>query len=294
MKILTTILLLLSISFTTAQTKRKLLKEIAETNSLHSKYAGPGGMTSPQYMMFEKLREKISNKELEKLTRHENTVVRLYAKQWMIQEGKGDPILFFLEEMKKDEFVDYYSGPLLNTEKSYSVVYYKYRNKITRDAVTQFKDYDSPEAEAAETKRLKEDKTMQKLDSIVLYSDKTLPWRLYENVISNREIEKDDLPQLKKLAFEKNNGYAFQYLFNNHIPQLKQEIYDYLQGKFLEHKYKDEEDVYSLHEILVLLLESKDEQYKKIAIAKLKSDKSWENHKDWFKKSIIERYHLQL
>ena len=293
MKILTTILFLLSISFTTAQTKRKLLKEIIKTNSFHSKHIDGTGMISSQYSNFEKLRGMITDDELEALTHHKNAVVRLYAKQWMIQEGKGNPAQFLLEEIEKDKRVETFSGCILSDDKTYSIVYHEYWNKIRMDALEPF-DYDSAEGKTAEAEVLKEDKKMQEMDSIVLYSDKPLFWLLYDRTFSNRKFNEKYLPQIKKLAFEKNNGYAFQYLFNNHIPQLKQEIYDYLEGEFLEHKYKDEEDVYSLHEILVLLLESKDEQYKKIAIAKLKSDKSWENHKDWFKKSIIERYHLQL
>ncbi len=294
MKLLKLLILIFFVSLScTAQTKRKLLKEIIKTNSFHSKHIGGAGMISGQYSNFEKLRGMITDDELEALTHHKNAVVRLYAKQWMIQEGKGNPAQFLLEEIEKDKRVETFSGCILSDDKTYSIVYHEYWNKIRMDALEPF-DYDSPEGKTAEAEVLKEDKKMQEMDSIVLYSDKPLFWLLYDRAFSNRKFSEKYLPQIKKLAFEKNNGYAFQYLFNNHIPQLKQEIYDYLEGEFLEHKYRDEEDVYSLHEILVLLLESKDEQYKKIAIAKLKSDKSWEDHQSWFQNSIIKRYHLQL
>lgn len=293
MRNLLTLLLFCFTIFCIAQTKEELITEIVKTNSLHDEHIGSAGMISPQYSNFKKLREMITDEELEALTCHKNAVVRLYAKQWMIQEGKGDPTQFFLEEIEKDEYVETFRGCILGDDKTYSIVYHEYWNKIRIDALTPF-EYDTPEYKAAEAKVLKEDKKLQELDSIVLYSEKPLWWLLYSRAFENRKFDKKHLPQIKKLAFTKHNGYAFEYLFNYYMPELKSEMYDYFNGEFLKHKFKSDDEVFYLNGILVLLLETKDKHYREIAIAKLKSDKSWEQRSSWFQNNIINYYNIEL
>ena len=294
MRNLFTLLLFCFTLFCTAQTKEELIKEIAKTNSFHDKQIGAAsGIISPQYSNFKKLRGIITDEELEALTHHENAVVRLYAKQWMIKEGKGNPAQFFLEEIEKDEYVETFSGCILSDDKTYSIVYHKYWDKIRMEALEPF-DYDSQEGKAAVTEVFKEDKIMQELDSIVLYSEKPLFWLLYVRAFENRKYDEKHLPHIKKLAFEKHNGYAFKYLFNYYMPQLKSEMDDYFNGEFLKHTFKSNDEVFYLNKILVLLLETKDKHYREIAVAKLKSDKSWEQRSAWFQNNIISYYNIEL
>ena len=286
MRNLLTLLFFCVICFCTAQTKEELIKEITKTNSLHDEHIGGAGMISPQYSNFKKLREMITDEELEALTHHKNAVVRLYAKQWMIQEGKGDSAKFFLEEIEKDEFVETFSGCLLDDEKTYLVVYRGYCGKVLERVDTS--------NTGIIRKELMGDKKMQELDSIVLYSEKPLSWLMYDRIFKNRKFNKKHLPQIKKLAFTKHNGYAFEYLFNYYMPELKSEMDNYFNGEFLKHTFKSNDDVFYLNRILVLLLETKDKHYREISITKLKSDKSWEQRSSWFQNNIINYYNIKL
>lgn len=262
-----------------SQTKQQLIKALKEINVVDD---GPNYISSSedsskisQYNAenFEMLLKLISEDELLKLSNGRNKVLRAYAiKELIWTENKNfDIVEKFCNEIRKDQVVETASGCIVGDfDKMYSIVYHGYWNHI------------------GEEKR-DNDLTMQKLDSVVISSEKNLFWLLYSRAFENGRQNDLLLPKIEKLAFTRNNSFAIEYLKKYHGEKYSEKIKTYFLNDFSKAKFKsDENDVFYFHDLIKMILDSNDENMKTIAIEKLRTVKIWRNHSGWFDNMLEE------
>ena len=84
------------------------------------------------------------------------------------------------------------------------------------------------------------------------------------------------------MAFSNNNAYAFDYLKKYYSSEYSEELENYLKNDFPKAKFQTENEIFYLHSFIETLLEIKNEEFKKIAIHKLRSEYVWKSRKGWF------------
>ncbi len=292
MKKLLTIIFSLTISLCFSQTKEQLIDSIIKVNRVESDCVGIGCMISPQYTRFQKLKKKLSDKELTELSKHENPTIRTYASIELIQSSKGNVPELLSAELQKNEMVKTFEGCIMDVEPISSIIYHEYWNKIRIEASQKVKG-NNYEQDLAMKKALATDLIMEKLDSIIIYSDKKVYWLLYSRTFENRKHKDNYLTRIKELAFDKNNSYAFDYLKNYYSSEHSEDLDNYLRTDFPKAKFQTENEVVYLHSFIETLLESKKGEFKKIAIDKLRNEDSWKNKSGWFKTSF-RKYGIEL
>lgn len=292
MKKLLTIIFYLTISLCFSQTKEQLIDSIIKVNRVESDCVGRGCVVSSQYKRFQKLKQKLSDKELIELSKHENPVIRSYVSIELINSNKGNVPELLVSELKKNEMVETFEGCLIDRESTSSLVYHEYWNKI-RIEIIRKTDGNNYEQDMAAKKRLATDLTMEKLDSVIIYSKKDIDWLLYNRAFENRKHNDKYLPRIEELAFNKNNAYAFDYLKKYYSSEYSEKLENYLTIDFSKAKFQTENEVFYLHSFIEILLKSKSENFKQIAIDKLKTEEIWKKHKGWFK-TTLKKYGIAL
>lgn len=188
--------------------------------------------------------------------------------------------------------VETFEGCIMDTEPISSIIYHEYWNKIRIEASRKIKG-NNYEQDLAMQKALATDLTMEILDSIIIYSEKEIYWLLYDRTFENRKHKDSYLPRIKELAFSENNAYAFDYLKKYYSSKYSEELENYLKNKFPKAKFQTENDVFYLHSFIETLLESKTEEFKQIAITKLRTDEVWKKHRGWFN-TTLKKYEITL
>lgn len=285
MKKLLSILYSLIISVCFSQTKEQLIDSIIKVNRVDSDCVGIGCMVSPQYTRFQKLKEKLSDKELTELSKHENPTIRTYALIELIQSGKGNIPELLTAELQKNEMVETFEGCLMDIEPIPSIVYHEYWNKIRIEASQKVKG-NNYEQDLAMKKALATDLIMEKLDSIIIYSNKEVYWLLYDRTFENRKHKDRYLPRIEELAFDNNNSYAFKYLEKFYQAEYSGKLDNYLRNDFPKATFQYENEVLYLQSFVEMLLESNTDDYKQIAIDKLKIEEIWKEYNGWFKTTL--------
>ena len=264
-----------------SQSKEKLLKEIEKANIVESDCVGSYCQEGEQYLNFKKLKKLLSAKELLGLTRSENPVLRSYAFREIIQNtNKNDSVIDFLAfELDKNQTVLIFEGCTQGLELVSSLVYHEYWNKIRIEALESIKTDDEVKRNEAMQKRLASDEVMEKMDSIIVHSDKNVYWLLYLRAFENRKHKDSYVPRIEKLAFEQNNVYALYYLNQYYPTQSMQKIKSYFENEFQKVTFKEEEDSQYFVELIEFLINSNDVRFHEIALEKLRKDKDvWENN----------------
>lgn len=169
---LLTIIFSLTISLCFSQTKEQLIDSIIKVNRVESDCVGNACIVSPQYKRFQKLKEKISDKELTKLSKHENPTIRTYAHKELIQSEKGNVPELLSTELARSEMVETFEGCIISVEPISSIIYHEYWNKIRIEALRKLKG-NNYKQDLAMKKMLATDVTMEKLDSILSIPIKT-------------------------------------------------------------------------------------------------------------------------
>jgi len=285
MKKLLTIIFSLTISLCFSQTKEQLIDSIIKFNRLESDCVGIGCMVSPQFTRFQKLKKKLSDKELIELSKHENPTIRTYASKELIQSGKGNAPELLTTELQRNEKVETFEGCIMDVEPISSIIYHEYWNKI-RLEVSRKIGGNNYEQDLAMQKAIATDLTMEKLDSVIIYSDKDIDWLIYDRAFENRKYKKSYLPRIEELAFNKNNSYAFDYLKKYYSTEYTSKLDNYLRTDFPKAKFQTENEVFYLHSFIETLLESNNEEFKKIAISKLRTNEVWKERKGWFNTTL--------
>ena len=283
-------ILLINICF--AQTKQQIINSIIKVNSVHSDCVGIGCMESKQYRNFQKLKKMLTDSELIALTKNKNAVIRIYASIEVIQSGKGNVEKLLLNELDKRESVETYEGCIVSREFTSSIIYHEYWNKIRMKASRGISDEN--ESEVAMKKALETDKTMEKLDSLIIHTDKNVYWLLYDRCFENRKHKDSYLPRIERLAFQQNNAYAIKYLKNYYPNQTQQKIKAYFENDFKKVNFKSEKNYEFFQPLIEFLVESNDKEYLAIAAEKIKEDKSvWKNNSYWVK-NIMKEHGVKL
>ncbi len=280
-----TIIFSLTISLCFSQTKEQLIDSIIEVNRVESDCVGIDCMVSPQYARFQSLKEKLSEKELSDLTKHENTTIRTYASIELIQSDKGNVPELLSTELQKSEMVETFEGCIIDVEPISSIIYHEYWNKIRIDASKKAQGNNNQQEQAMQ-KALSTDLTMEKLDSVIIYSEKEVFWLLYNRTFQNRKHKDSYLPRIKDLAFHENNSYAFDYLKEHYKSEYSERLENYLRTDFPKAKFQTDNEVFYLHSFIETLLECKNEEFKQIAINKLRTEDVWKVKKGWFNNTL--------
>lgn len=287
---LITFILLLNSCF--AQTKQQLINSIIKVNSVHSDCVGISCAESEQYKNFQKLKKMLTDSELIALTENTNPVIRTYASMEVIETGKANVEKLLLNELIRNETVETFEGCNIDDELISSIIYHEYWNKIRRKSAEKITSED--ERKSAMKKALESDITMEKLDSLIIYTDRNVYWLLYLRVFENRKHKDSYLPRIEELAFQQNNAYALKYLNNYYTIQTEQKIKGYFENEFKKVSFKSEKDNQYFQGLIEFLLESNDSQYISIAVEKLKEDKSvWKDNSYWVN-NILKKHGLKL
>lgn len=263
-------------SFCFSQSKQELIDSIIKVNELQSKCIGNGCSGETQYHVFQKLKNLLSTEELNKLTNHENGVLRTYSILEIIDSKKGNIPELFEQELNKDEEITTFQGCIKDTSLTYSEIYHTYWGKL------QSSEYENQAFNLIET-----DSILKNLDSLIIYYPKDMYWLIYKRAFDNRKYDESYLPRIKELAFTKNNSYAFDYLNKYYSKRFSDEFSNYFNNVFPIAKFKNENEIFYIHGFIELLFISEKKEYHQIAVSKLKNEKTWrKDNYSWFKNSF--------
>jgi hypothetical protein len=126
MIILLTIIFILAISLCFSQTKEQLIDIIIKVNRVESNCTGIACTEGSQYKRFQKLKKKLSNEELIKLSEHENPTIRTYALIEIIQTNKGNFKKLLATEIQKYQMVESFYGCIIDVEPVSSILFREY------------------------------------------------------------------------------------------------------------------------------------------------------------------------
>ena len=176
---------------------KNLVEKIEKYNELQSKHVGIGGMTTVQYLNFEKLKTKATTEELLKLLNHKNSVVKGYT-SWALVDNKYPKLSNILAEfLRTGETVTTQHGCIISTDELASefyhrVLYQHFENEITEHDSLFFQSQ------------------IKQLDSVILYSkNKT---HLIYNALENNNGDPKTYERIKELAFKDKNIDAIKAL----------------------------------------------------------------------------------
>jgi len=262
------------------QTKEELVQQIIDYNVFESNCIGIACSPSQQFNRFKKLMTLISEKELIELSKHKEPVIRAYASTELIKKDK-DVISLFSFEIDKSEIVETQDGCVDGFDELSWIIYNAYKWKVALKSVTKNdKDENIRNSKIAEA--LENDKTFQKLDSIILRSDKDLYYMFYYVILKDKKVNEDFFPAIKELAFKYNNSFAFDYILGKYPDEAK----SYLQNNFLQADFNSRNKVMYLGRFVEYLLDSKNEDYKNIVIQKLSKDESWKKYLNFIEEKL--------
>ncbi|MBE7693693.1 hypothetical protein G1J88_11700 [Tenacibaculum dicentrarchi] len=286
MKILLTTLFSLTISLSFSQTKDQLIDSIIKVNRVKSYCVGTDCNISIQSKRFETLKKRLSDKELIKLSKHQNPTIRTYTIIELIDSGKGNIPEIFSNELLKNEMVDFETSVYRTIKPLSSIVYYNYLQKISLDELLKTQGIYSKKYDAAIQKKLSNDQTLKKLDSIIIYSGKENYYQLYLAAFAHRKHKDEYLPRIENLAFNNNNACAFNYLKENYATTYAKKIENYIKNDYPKAKFLSSNEIFHLSFFTKILLESDDERFKLIAIDKLKNDDIWKKEEKIFNRLL--------
>jgi len=260
-QIFTLIYFLILSGLSYSQSVDEIVKRFISTNEVQYEHIGFGSTNSKLYQDYLTFTKIADNKELIKLTNHNNAVVRCYA-GWALIDRKYSRLDFIYQSfLNNDAEVTTYSIDIKGNDKISREFYHRYWNSL------DFKDK-------------AKDSVLFKLDSLTLFNSNS-DWLLILRALENRIYPKSYNKQIEYLAFEKNNRDAIFYLSNWHkaeyVDKLKPALIKYLQTT-------DFKDVGTTpyYKVIEELLKFKDEEIEQIIVEKLRKDKHWEFDKQRF------------
>lgn len=281
MKLLLNFIFLVCSLFCFAQNKQELIDSIIKGNVVDSECIGIACMPGPQYVNFEKLKKMISEKELFELGNNKSPAMRAFALKEIINLNIGNIADLYEKEMQRNENIEVEEGCLSDFKKTYSFLYSEINYRF------------NPNNNLENNNPKSNKNIIEKVDSLLIYSKIDLDWSLYDSLFRNTKFDKGFLPRIEELAFKKNNFYALNYLRTNYSNEYESKIDNYLTTRFLKAKFKNYNKIFHLYKFVNLLLESKNEKYKKIAIEKMKSVKELYGLENSFK-SLFEENGIQF
>jgi len=200
------ILLILTIGVVSCQYQDmdSLVSSIAEKNRVECESIGFAGSSSTLYKKFEKLKRKATKEELLELTNHNSLAIVGYSSYALIDRKLIEPNKLFQRFIDNEENVSTFCGCIMSRETLSSLIYHRYWN--SRIEFSDDGDY--------EKKTLNDSENLQKMDSLILYSDKP-DWILLIRAFENRVYSDDYKVKIEEWAFDKIDFYALKYIFKN-------------------------------------------------------------------------------
>lgn len=287
-----------------AQTKKEIISKIIELNSLD----GWDGIENPileknglsndsNYYNFEKLKKIISTEELQKLTKHKNQVLRLYAiDELMDNENKAINVKKeILDAINHKKIIQTHSGCIVDKDFTYSIIYHNYWSNVRGKASKPPHETDEKKIELINLKAVNEDILLREINSDILKLDKDLYWLVYDRAF---EVEKYD-DGLKKniinLLYKYNNSYAFQYLKKNYPNDFNNIYKEYFIRYFSKATFEKVNQTFYLLDLAQYAFENNNEDMKKRILEKLRTTKGWEKElSGTFEHQIFNKYNVKL
>jgi len=287
-----------------AQTKKEIISKIIELNSLD----GWDGIENPileknglsndsNYYNFEKLKKIISTEELQKLTKHKNQVLRLYAiDELMDNENKAINVKKeILDAINHKKIIQTHSGCIVDKDFTYSIIYHNYWSNVRGKASKPPHETDEKKIELINLKAVNEDILLREINSDILKLDEDLYWLVYDRAF---EVEKYD-DGLKKniinLLYKYNNSYAFQYLKKNYPNDFNNIYKEYFIRYFSKATFEKVNQTFYLLDLAQYAFENNNEDMKKRILEKLRTTKGWEKElSGTFEHQIFNKYNVKL
>ncbi|MFK7809017.1 MAG: hypothetical protein AB8F74_14535 [Saprospiraceae bacterium] len=198
------VLLILILSMISCQGVDSLVNSIAHQNRVDCEAVGYAGSKSNVYNAYKKLEKKATRKELLKLINHDSLAVAGYASYILIDKELIAPQELLKQFIDNTRPVTTFCGCLMSESSISSIIYHKYWNK--RISYPTNSDYSTFE--------LIDSKQLQKMDSLILYSDHP-DWILLSRALENRIYTTEYNDKIIDWAIDKKNFYALIYVVEN-------------------------------------------------------------------------------
>lgn len=278
MKTILKVILFLITSFSFSQTKEELIDLLIKSEYIQL-----------ENNRFENLQEKISENEIYQLTEHKNPIIRTYAKIALIENGKGDVLSFLKSELEKNESVDVFEACLGENKTTSTVIYETYLSKKSLDTLDYFKELDYSSLDSIVVKN----KIFKQIDSTIIYSNANLNHFILYKIFDRNNNEKN-LPQIEKLAFEKNIASAFLFLNDNYKKSYEKKTNEYFNKEFQRAKFNTNNEKLNLIFFLNFLLESENKKLNEIGIKRLEKQE-WKNQEfSFIIENLIEIQNIRI
>lgn len=238
-----------------------LVDSISFINIIEYEYVGFASEESKNYKNFLKLKEYATTEELVQLTKSSNSTLACYASWALADYSYSDLKSIFKQFLIENRRAKTFSGCILIENYISSVLYHRYWSRI-------------------DVNNRKNDKILQELDSIILFSD-SVYWLLLTRALENRIYSEPYKTKIEEFAFEKGYDEAIFYLSNWH----KAEYYEKIKVALI--RYINDTDfsttgITNYYKVVDELLKFKNNEINEIVVNKLKKDKHWESKKENF------------
>lgn len=238
-----------------------LIDSISFINIIEYEYVGFASEESKNYKNFLKLKEYATTEELVQLTKSSNSTLACYASWALADYSYSDLKSIFKQFLIENRRAETFSGCILIENYISSVLYHRYWSRI-------------------DVNNRKNDKILQELDSIILFSD-SVYWLLLTRALENRIYSEPYKTKIEEFAFEKGYDEAIFYLSNWH----KAEYYEKIKVALI--RYINDTDfsttgITNYYKTVDELLKFKNNEINEIVVNKLKKDKHWESKKENF------------
>ncbi|WP_116789911.1 hypothetical protein [Flavobacterium psychrotrophum] len=258
-----------------SQSKEALIDSVLTANSNSSIFP------SPQQIKFQELKNALNHDEFTSLANHENGTIRMYTCHDLIKSGKGNPFLMFKNELAREEEIDISAGCTSISKYTSAIVYDDFWTSIQENAGDSIIYYPNDKPIKRMSRRAGRNVVMNRMDSLAIFTDKHVSFRIWGLLIENNKISKKFLPRIEYLAFNKNNAIAMEYLLDHYPRRYKKKAEAYFKDVFQTFSFKSEDEMYYYHGFTEILLKTGKPEMTELAIAKLKSDDLGE-YKSWF------------
>lgn len=283
MKILVSILLFFStLNFVSSQTKKDLIEGIIEVNSFddwdgieNSKCFNNIICKNNNHYNFEKLKKIISTKELIKLSKHKNPVMKMYAVTELMFKNQNSIDLkgIILDEINKNQKIATESGCIVDKEYTYSILYHRFYSGERDENNVRLTD----------------------INKAIIKIDRDLEWTVYYRIFSNIVYDKDLKNSIINLLYKYNNSYAFEYLRKNYPEDFEQISTHYFNTIFPKQNFEEVNQTFYLFNLAEHAFEKDDKKMKDKIIEKLRTTKGWEKElSGLFRRNIFEKYNVKL
>lgn len=256
----TTFILLFSLLIlNTNQGQDSLIAKIEELNILQFEAVGYAGVMSDQYKRYLKLSKKSTIEELLALLDASSPVVQAYV-SWALIDKQYNQLDQVFERFLNDgkNLTTQYGCTIDNSQLSH-VFYYRYWSNLPH-------------------KQKEADPTLIKLDSIILYQERS---NFYHYSLKNRVYDESYHPQIEKLAFKKSNTDALCYLSNWYKAKYKEQLSKTWTQYFKTTNFT-KRGIYYYYLSLSELLKFKTPEIESLIKKKLKKDKAWRRQEKKF------------